>query len=130
LSFFRKKDKIYRFKKSGDIKMELDVSIDNDSFSIHIDNPFSLDLENILKNFENFAASKGCRVNGLDIKGLIPKMVRGIAGCENGCPADALSFISEGFKNFELAYIEGGILTAKAITEKGKTIFLKMFPHF
>ena len=110
--------------------MELDVSIDNDSFSIHIDNPFSLDLENILKNFENFAASKGCRLNRLDIKGLLPKMVRGIAGCENDCPADALSLISEGFKNFELAYIEGGILTAKAITGNGKTVFLKMFPHF
>ncbi len=55
---------------------------------------------------------------------------RGIAGCESGCPADALSFISEGFKNFELIYIDGGILTAKAITEKEKTISLKMFPHF
>lgn len=110
--------------------MELDVSIDNDSVAIHIDNPFSLDLENILENIENFATSKGCRVNGLDIKGLIPKMVRGIAGCESGCPSDALSFISEGFKSFELAYIDGGILTAKAITEKEKTIFLKMFPHF
>jgi len=110
--------------------MELDVSIDNDSLSIHIDNPFSLDLENISGKIEEFAASKGCRVNGLDIKGLLPKMVRGIAGCESGCPADALSLISEGFKYFELAYIEGGILTAKAITEKGKMIFLKDVPSF
>ena len=55
---------------------------------------------------------------------------RGIAGCENGCPADALSFISGGFKNFELAYIEGGILIAKAMSENGKTIFLKVFSHF
>lgn len=110
--------------------MELDVSIDNDSVTINIDNPFSLDLENILKNIENFADSKGCSLNGLNIMGLIPKMVKGIAGCENGCPADALTFTSEGFKNFELAYIEGGILTAKAITEKGKKISLKMFPNF
>jgi hypothetical protein len=110
--------------------MELAVSIDNDSFSIHIDNPFSLDLEAIVESIEKFAATKECRLNGLDIKGLLPRMVRGIAGCESGCPADAQYFASEGYKNFELVYIEGGILTAKAVTEKGNTIFLKMFPYF
>lgn len=110
--------------------MELDVSIENDSLSIHIDNPFRLNLESIIDGINNFADSKGCRMDELDINGLIPRMIRGIAGCENGCPADALSLISEGVKNFELEYIEGGILTAKAVTEEGKTIALKMFPHF
>lgn len=110
--------------------MDLDVSIDNDSVSIHIDNPFRLNLDEIVESIEKFAAIKGCRLNGLDIKGLLPKIVRGIAGCENDCPADALYFVSEGYKNFELAYIEGGIITAKAVTGKGNTIFLKMFPHF
>jgi hypothetical protein len=69
-------------------------------------------------------------LNVFDIKGLLPKMVRGIAGCEGGCPANALELVSSGFKNFDLAYIEGGILTAKAELENGKTLNLKMFPDF
>jgi hypothetical protein len=69
-------------------------------------------------------------LNVFDIKGLLPKMVRGIAGCEDGCPANALELVSSGFKNFDLAYIEGGILTAKAELENGKTLNLKMFPDF
>ncbi len=39
--------------------MELDVSIDNNSVAIHIDDPFSLDLENISENIENLPLQKG-----------------------------------------------------------------------
>jgi hypothetical protein len=110
--------------------MELDIRIDGDSLSIPIANPFRLDLDGAMKKIEEFAASKNIILNGMDIKGLIPKMVRGIAGCENGCPADAMRFVSEGYKNFELAYVEGGILTAKATTQNGSAISIKMFPDF
>jgi hypothetical protein len=110
--------------------MELDVSIDKDSISIPINNPFRLDVDAIAEKIEGFVSSKGLRLNGLDIKGLLPRMVRGIAGCEGGCPANALELVSSGFKNFDLAYIEGGILTAKAELENGKVLYLKMFPDF
>lgn len=110
--------------------MELDVSMDNDSLSIPVDNPFHLDLDLIGGMIEDFAASRGARLDGLDIKGLLPGMVKGIKGCEAGCPANAMDFVSRGFKNFELAYIEGGILIAKAVTEDGKALSIKVFPDF
>ena len=110
--------------------MELDVSMDNDSLSITISNPFHLDVDSIMEKIEVFVASKGLKLNGMDIKGLLPKMVRGIAGCEGGCPANALELVDSGFKNFDLAYIEGGILTAKGELENGKVLHLKIFPDF
>lgn len=110
--------------------MELDVRMDNDSLSIPIDNPFHLDTDSIVEKIGHFAASKGTRLDGIDIKGLLPKMVRGIAGCEGGCPSNALELVSSGFNSFELAYVEGGILTAKTVTENGKVLNIKMFPDF
>lgn len=110
--------------------MELAVSIGNDSLSIPIANPFHIDLETIMLKIEDLASSNGTKLNGLDVKGLIPKMVRGIAGCESGCPADAKGLVSAGFRNFKLEYVEGGILTAKAATQNGKGLSLKMFPDF
>ncbi|MFZ3065400.1 MAG: hypothetical protein WA277_08975 [Nitrospirota bacterium] len=110
--------------------MELNVSVEKDSISISIDNPFRLDLDSIMKRIEEFAASKGAGLDGMFINELIPGMIKGIAGCEAGCPSDAKRFVSQGFKNFELDYIEGGILTAKAATINGKTLSVKMFPDF
>ncbi|MEJ2695215.1 MAG: hypothetical protein P8013_01055 [Candidatus Sulfobium sp.] len=110
--------------------MELDISLEGDSLSIDIDDPFHMDVDSLMKQISIFLSERGEGLNGLDVRGLLPKMVRGIAGCEKGCPADAKSFVSRGFDNFELAYVEGGILTAKAVTAKGKVFSVKMFPEF
>lgn len=110
--------------------MELDVSLGNESVSITIENPFKLEINAIMKNIEGIAASTATNLGSLDIEGLLPKMVRGVAGCESGCPSNARDFVRNGFKNFELAYIEGGILTAKATAENGQKISLKLFPDF
>lgn len=110
--------------------MELNVSMDNDSLAIPIDNPFHMDMNAIMKKIEGFAASKGNTLDSLDIKGLLPRMVKGIAGCESGCPVDAKGLVSAGFRNFRLKYVEGGILTAEALTDDGKKVSLKMFPDF
>ncbi len=110
--------------------MELDVSDGSKSLSIPIENPFRLDVDATVRQIEAFLSSRGAAANGLDIRGLLPKMVKGIAGCEGGCPADAKSLVSRGFKNFKLAYIEGGILEARATTENGKNLAFKMFPDF
>jgi hypothetical protein len=84
----------------------------------------------MVETIKNFASSKGITLDNLDIKDLIPKMVRGIAGCEKGCPADAKGLVSRGVRGFELEYIEGGILSATAKTADGKVIYFKMFPDF
>ena len=110
--------------------MELDIKIGGDSLSIPISNPFQLELDPMIEKIKQFASSKGIGLDNLDIKGLIPKMVKGIAGCEKGCPADAKGLVSRGVRDFELEYIEGGILSAKAKTADGTTVFFKMFPDF
>jgi len=110
--------------------MELDISLERDSLSVQIENPFHLDIDAIMKKVDDFLTGKGESSAGLDIPELLPRMVKGIAGCEKGCPADAKSLVSRGFGNFELQYIEGGILTARTVTGKGNTISVKMFPEF
>jgi len=110
--------------------MELDVSINNESLSIPISNPFRIDTNAVVEKITEFAALNGAAVDNLDIRGLLPRMVRGIAGCEDGCPSNALELVATGYNNFKLAYIEGGILTANAVTKNGKAISLKMFPDF
>jgi hypothetical protein len=110
--------------------MELDVRIDKDSLSIEIDNPFRLDLDSIVGRIERFLAEKGQEPNGLDLRGLLPRMVKGIAGCEAGCPADAKNVVKKGHQNFKLDYIEGGILSATAELGQGKILSLKLFPDF
>jgi len=110
--------------------MLLDVIIDKDSVSIPIPDPFRADLDGILNQINRFAATKGTDLTRLDIGGLIPRMIKGIAGCEKGCPANAKDLVSRGVKDFELQYIEGGILSARATVSNDKQVFLKMFPDF
>ncbi len=110
--------------------MELDVRINGEGISIGIDNPYRLDLDGIVGRIEGLFASKGVNVNGLDIRGLLPRMVKGIAGCEAGCPANAKSLVEQGHHNFSLQYVEGGILTATARTAGGENLTLKLFPDF
>lgn len=110
--------------------MEISVSIGSDSISIVIENPFHIDLDSVVGQIEAFCSSKGAAINGVDVRGLIPQMVRGIAGCERGCPADAKELVQRGFRNCGLAYIEGGILTAKAVIGNDKELSIKMFPDF
>lgn len=109
--------------------MELTVTIDNDSISIPIDNPFRIDLSPLEDRIKDFILSKLIDLEGIDIRGLLPRMIRGVAGCERGCPANALDIVQRGFRNFELTYVDGGILTAKVLKD-GKTIYFKMFPDF
>jgi hypothetical protein len=110
--------------------MELDVRINKAALSITIDNPFHLDLDDLVGRIDRFLASDGEKLNGLDVKGLLPLMVKGIAGCEAGCPANAKSLVEQGYRNFSLQYIEGGILSASAHMANGKILALKLFPDF
>lgn len=110
--------------------MELEVKLEKQSLSVPIENPFRLDMEGIVNRVEQLFAAQGVKLNGLDVRGLLPLMVKGIAGCEAGCPADAQRMVSRGYANFALQYIEGGILTARAELPGGKQFSLKLFPDF
>ncbi len=110
--------------------MILDAVIDKDSISIEIADPFHFDLDEVVGKIEQFVSSKGLDIAGADVRGIIPAMIKGIVGCERGCPADAKGLVSRGYKDFELEYIEGGILSARRATGGGKFFYLKMFPDF
>jgi hypothetical protein len=110
--------------------MILDVGINEESISIEMPDPFRADIDGITKRIDQFALSKGVDTSGLDLKRLISGMIKGIVGCERGCPANAKGFVSNGVRNFELKYIEGGILSAQAAVGDGRLLSLKMFPDF
>lgn len=110
--------------------MLLDIIINKESLSVDIENPYQLDIEGIRAQIDAFASDQKADLNGLDIEGLLPNMVRGIAGCESGCPANAQSLVRNGHKNFILEYVEGGILVAEADLGSGGKVMLKIFPEF
>lgn len=110
--------------------MLLDVTLGKESISIDIEDPFHADIDSIVKSIREFTTPRDLSLDDIDVAGLVPKLIRGIAGCEGGCPANALEFVNRGFRNFELKYIEGGILSAKVALEDGKSLQLRMFPDF
>ncbi len=110
--------------------MELDVRLNGKSVSIAITDPFRLDLAAMRSRIDDLLRGEGISPADVDIEGLVPLMVRGVAGCEAGCPADAKGIVERGYRDFRLAYVEGGILTAQADVAGGRTVVLKLFPDF
>lgn len=109
--------------------MLLEASIDKNAVTIQIDDPFNYSLQQVTETIARFAASKDVSVEECDLGGLIPKMIRGIAGCESGCPANARELVERGVRNATLEYIEGGILSARFEGRNG-SFFIKIFPDF
>ncbi len=110
--------------------MELDVRINNTSISIAIGEPYRPDIAAMTEQIARFAEEQGTPVNGLDLSGLLPRMIRGVVGCEEGCPANAKELVERGYRDFDLKYVEGGILTATAKIAGGSALALKLFPDF
>ncbi len=110
--------------------MDIDVSINKESLSINIDNPHRFDVGKVTKNIMDFGKQYGADLSSLEIDRLIPRMIRGVAGCEGGCPSDAKSLVQEGFGDFSISYVEGGILTANQTLDDGKPFEVKIFPGF
>jgi hypothetical protein len=110
--------------------MEIDIRIGNDSMTINIGNSYRFDVSRVIKNIMDFGLKCGVDLRELEIERLIPRMIRGVAGCEGGCPSDAKAFVKEGFGNFKISYIEGGILTAVHTLGDGKSLSVKIFPEF
>lgn len=110
--------------------MDIDVSIGNESITINVKDPYRLEASQIAREIIDFGKKSGFDLAPLGIERLIPRMIRGVAGCEGGCPADAKSLVREGFGDFNLSYIEGGILSAVYSFGNGKSLSLKIFPGF
>jgi hypothetical protein len=110
--------------------MDIDISIGRESITINIENPHRIDLPEVMRSIVDFGAKKGIDIGELGVERLIPRMIRGVAGCEGGCPSDAKSVVREGFRKFKLSYVEGGILKAVHSSGNGDPLEIKVFPEF
>ena len=110
--------------------MDIDVSVGKESLTINVENPHGSDLSSAVAGIVDFSMKQGIDVTALELEKLIPRMVKGVSGCQDGCPSNAKSLVREGFGNFSLAYVEGGILSAVHNLENGNTFSVKVFPEF
>jgi hypothetical protein len=110
--------------------MEIDVSIDGKSLTIDIENPYKADLPHVVKEISAFGGTMDAELSNLDLRGLLARMIKGVAGCEHGCPANAKTLVYHGYGQFKLNYVEGGILSASCELKDKKSIELKVFPGF
>ena len=110
--------------------MDIDVKYGEAKLPLVVEDPFRMDVEAVSATIENFLKPHGLPSSDLHLRELLPGMVRGICGCQNGCPADAQSFVRRGCRNYRLEYIEGGILKAVLDTRGGGPLEIRMFPEF
>jgi len=110
--------------------MDIDVSFDGRLLPISVADPHHMDMETVLGEIRDHFSDTDLAVQSLGLADLLPRMVKGIAGCENGCPANAQALVRAGFGEYRLAYVEGGILTASYEVQEGKSFEIKMFPEF
>jgi len=110
--------------------MDIDIRINGKSHSIDIENPFRFDMSTVMNEIIEFGNKNEVGLTPYELDKLIPRMIKGVAGCESGCPSDAQNVVRQGFGNFKLDYIEGGILTAIQTLENSKELEIKIFPDF
>ncbi|PIQ05102.1 MAG: hypothetical protein COW73_06510, partial [Nitrospirae bacterium CG18_big_fil_WC_8_21_14_2_50_70_55] len=108
--------------------MEFDVHFQGRSLPLKVDDPFRLDSARFAERIHAFLAEAVQQVEELHLAELLPRMVRGVAGCEAGCPADAKHLVRLGFRDYQLAYIDGGILTARRDLALGEPLEIRLFP--
>ncbi len=110
--------------------MDLDIRIGNESLPVDIENPFRFDMSAVMSDVIEFGNKNNVALESYKLDELIPRMIKGVAGCEAGCPSDAQNVVRQGFGNFKLEYVEGGILTAIQNLENSKELEIKIFPDF
>jgi hypothetical protein len=114
--------------------MDIEINYAGDKLHIEVENPYKIDVEKVASEMSTFLQEKGLNndlIKELYLVELLPKMVRGVAGCEAGCPANAHMLVRTGFRKFALKYIEGGILSAKhSLKGESQEIEIKVFPDF
>jgi hypothetical protein len=110
--------------------MNIDISIDNESLAIDVENPYKFNIAPFMKSILDLGEKSAVDLIPLKIEKLIPRMIQGVAGCENGCPSNAKSLVRDGVDGFSMSYIEGGILSAVHNFKNGKSFSIKLFPDF
>jgi len=110
--------------------MDIDISINGHSYSINVENPHRFHISDVMKDITGFGNKFGVDLSPFELDVLIPRMIRGVVGCEAGCPSDAMGVARRGFGKFRIEYVEGGILTASQKLENGNPLEIKVFPDF
>lgn len=110
--------------------MDIDIRLNGKALNLSVENPHRVNMNEIMQDIIAFGNSSGTDISALDIEQLVPRMIRGVAGCEGGCPADAKNLVKKGFGEFHLAYIEGGILSARRTLDDTSSIEIRIFPDF
>jgi len=110
--------------------MDIEISVNGDSFSINVENPHRFNVSDRMEDIFDFGNTSGVDLSPYALDTLIPLMIRGVAGCEAGCPSDAMGVARRGFGDFKIEYIEGGILKAVQKLENGDPLEVKIFPDF
>ena len=110
--------------------MDIDIRINGDSMTIKVENPHRFDATKVMHDILGFGREHGVDLSPYKLDSLIPLMIRGVAGCEAGCPSDAMGVARRGFGEFRIEYIEGGILRAAQNLESGDPLEVKVFPDF
>ena len=114
--------------------MDIEISYGGDSLYLEVGNPHKMNTPKVAKQLAGFLQQNGVdegNIKELSLAELLPKMVRGVAGCEAGCPSNAYSLVRSGFQKYKLEYIDGGILTAKhGVSSSADMITIKVFPDF
>ncbi|MBF0317553.1 MAG: hypothetical protein HQL04_05200 [Nitrospirae bacterium] len=110
--------------------MEIDISIDKESMALDVANPHNFDVTKATHEIVHFANGIGVDIGGLNIDHLLSRMIRGVAGCEHGCPADAKSLVRSGVGAFKLNYIDGGVLSARCALKDNRQLEVKVFPGY
>ncbi len=110
--------------------MEIEFEIQGNTFSKSTENPFNLDTKRLVEEFKKYISERNIHMEDIDLEGLISRMIKGVFGCEEGCPADAKRLVAEGYDGFKLEYIEGGILKAEYDMGNSGILSVKVFPDF
>ena len=74
--------------------MDIDIIIGDKSLNVSLENAFRFDAEKLMQKVNDFSRSLGTDISGLRIEKLIPRMIKGVAGCEN-------EFCKRGFWEFQ-----------------------------
>ena len=110
--------------------MDIDVHFMGRSLPIKVSDPHHMDTGQVVGDIVTFLNGDAGGTDTLHLEELLPRMVRGVAGCEGGCPSNAKGLVRAGFLDYHLDYVEGGILTAAREVAPGQRLEIKIFPEF
>jgi hypothetical protein len=110
--------------------MDIDVRFMGRTLPIKVTDPHRMNTAAVVGEIVSFLNGDAGSPDAMHLAELLPRMVRGVAGCEGGCPSNAKGLVRAGFRDYHLDYVEGGILTAAREVAPGQRLEIKIFPEF